>query len=89
MDQLVLCGLLGFGSAESEAGSLQLADDERAALKRRVRRRKTAQALALRSRIILACSDGAPNQAVATELGVSRDTVAKWRSRFGKSSWKG
>jgi transposase len=68
---------------------LELTDDERAALEGWVRRRKTAQALSLRSRIILACAAGAPNQAVAAELGVSRDTVAKWRSRFLTSRLEG
>ena len=47
-----------------------------------MRRRKTAQSLALRSRIILASAGGASNHSVAAELGVSRDTVSKWRSRF-------
>jgi transposase len=68
---------------------LDLTDDERRTLEAWTRRRKTAQALALRSRIILAGADGAPNQAVAAELGVSRDTVAKWRSRFLKSRLEG
>jgi transposase len=46
------------------------------------RRRKTAQALAQRSRIILACANGGSNTEIAAELGLARDTVAKWRSRF-------
>ena len=46
------------------------------------RRPKTAQALALRSRIILACSNGAENQAVAAKLRIARQTVCKWRGRF-------
>jgi transposase len=61
---------------------VELTDDERRALGAWVRRRKTAQSLALRSRIILACAGGWSNQSVADELGVSRDTVAKWRRRF-------
>jgi transposase-like protein len=43
------------------------------------RRRKTAQALAQRSRIILACAGGGTISGVAVELGVSRDMVSKWR----------
>jgi transposase len=61
---------------------LVLSDEERQVLQGWSRRRKTAQALALRSRIVLACAGGAPVSTVAGELGVSRTTVAKWRSRF-------
>jgi transposase len=61
---------------------LVLTGDERATLVRWSRRRKSSQALALRSRIVLACAAGASNSDVATELGVSRPTVGKWRSRF-------
>ena len=41
---------------------LVLSDDERRVLEGWARRRKTAQALALRSRIILACADGGRRQ---------------------------
>jgi transposase len=46
------------------------------------RRRKTSQALADRSRVILACAEGGTISGVAAELGVSRDMVSKWRARF-------
>jgi transposase-like protein len=42
------------------------------------RRRETSQALALRSRIVLACAEGGSITAVAADLGVTRDTVRKW-----------
>ena len=61
---------------------LELTSDEREQLERWVRRRKSAQALALRSRIVLACSTGLTNKEVAVQLGVSMPTVGKWRSRF-------
>ena len=47
-------------------------------------RRKTAQALALRARIVLACADGALNNDVAAKLRTTKQTVCKWRGRFVK-----
>jgi transposase len=61
---------------------LNLTDDERRALLAWSRRRKTAQALAERSRIILVCATGRSNSEVAADLRVSRDMVSKWRARF-------
>jgi transposase len=61
---------------------LVLSDDERAQLQRWERRAKSAQALALRSRIVLACAAGESNTAVATRVGCSAPTVGKWRARF-------
>ena len=61
---------------------LELTDDERGQLQRWARRRKSSQALALRSRIVLACAAGADNKTVAAELRCSAATVGKWRARF-------
>src|SRR6266508_4578592 len=52
-------------------------------------RRKTAQGLAQRARIVLLCADGKPNTAVAAELGISRDTVGRWRNRFAGQRFAG
>ena len=46
------------------------------------RRRKTAQALALRARIVLACAQGVDNKVVAARQRVTQQTVSKWRTRF-------
>lgn len=56
--------------------------DEREQLLRWSRRAKSAQSLALRSRIVLACSDGLDNKTVAAKLGCTEATVGKWRRRF-------
>ncbi|HEX5263971.1 MAG TPA: IS630 family transposase [Phenylobacterium sp.] len=61
---------------------LQLSESERSELRSLAGRRSTAQALALRARIVLACADGEPNKAVAARLGLDRQTVGKWRWRF-------
>jgi transposase len=59
-----------------------LTEDERDTLARWTRRRTTAQALALRARIVLACGTGQTNTAVAAQLAVTKQTVGKWRARF-------
>src|ERR1017187_8786907 len=57
-----------------------LTDGERQVLEGWARRRKTA--LALRSRIVLACAGGGTGGDVAGGPGSSRAAVSKWRSRF-------
>ncbi|GAA3076522.1 IS630 family transposase [Actinocorallia glomerata] len=61
---------------------LELTIEEREQLVRWERRRKSSQALALRSRIVLACGDGWSNADVADQVGCSTNTVSKWRARF-------
>ncbi len=61
---------------------LVLTPQERDQLVSWSRRRTSAQALALRSRIVLACAEGADNKSVAAQLGCAAATVGKWRSRF-------
>lgn len=64
------------------AARIKLSEEERVALESYARRRKTAQALAMRARIVLRCAEGGPDGVVAEELGVARDTVGRWRRRF-------
>ena len=61
---------------------LTLTAEENNRLTEWARRRTTAQALALRARIVLACAQGATNTQVSQRLSVTLQTVGKWRQRF-------
>ncbi len=61
---------------------LSLTAEEQETLQRWARRRKTAQALALRARIVLACAEGKTNTEVSAALRLCKQTVGKWRGRF-------
>ena len=61
-----------------------LSDEERSTLERWARRHSSSQAVALRSKIVLACAEGVATHAeIAAELGCNPATVGKWRNRFG------
>src|SRR3954464_1713935 len=64
------------------AVQIALSEDEREQLEAWSRRRKSAQALAQRSRIVLLAAEGLKNTEIAQRLGVTRPMVTKWRSRF-------
>lgn len=68
---------------------LLITDEERSELRGWARRPKTAQAIAMRARIILLCAEEQSNQDVADDLGVNRVTVGKWRKRFLESGLDG
>ena len=63
---------------------VMLSDEERETLERWARRPKSAQALALRCRIVLAAAEDETNTEIAAGLGCSSSTVGKWRSRFAE-----
>jgi transposase len=68
----------------SSAVAIVLSEDERAQLEAWARRRTSAQALALRSRIVLLAGEGLTNTEIAKRLGISRPPVTKWRGRFAE-----
>src|SRR5215213_6185992 len=61
---------------------LVLSETERAELSALAARRKTAQALAMRARIVLLAGDGTANKEIAAKLDIDPATVGKWRRRF-------
>lgn len=61
---------------------LELGQADRRTLEHWTARRKTAQAFALRARIVLRAADAMANKTIAEELNVSLQTVGKWRARF-------
>lgn len=61
---------------------IELTPEEEAVLKGYANRRTTAQALALRARIILGCATGVSSKEVAVAQGVTQQTVSKWRRCF-------
>ena len=75
-------GLAGRRQPGRPKAQLVLTGAERDQLARWARRPKTAQALALRAKIVLACAAGADNTVVAAQLRVREATVARWRRRF-------
>src|SRR5512143_3660524 len=71
--------MAGRGRPKAE---LVLTEEERQTLTRWARRRKSSQALALRSRIVLGCAEGLSNKQVGARERVAQPTVGKWRRRF-------
>ena len=68
---------------------LELDEVERRELTLLASRQSTAQGLALRARIILACAEGEQSKVVAARLGIDPDTVGKWRRRFAEQRLEG
>jgi transposase len=64
------------------APAVRLTDEERAQLVAWSRRATSANALAVRSRIVLAAAEGMSTSAVARRLDVSVGTARRWRARF-------
>jgi len=61
---------------------ITLSDEEQSQLESWSRSRRSARALATRARIVLNCRGGRSNREVARRLGVTTQTVGKWRARF-------
>ena len=84
-----LAGLEDAAPIGRPKAELVLTEAERAQLARWARRAKTAQFLAMRAKIVLACAEGVMNKQVAADLGVDESTVDRWRARFIAGRLKG
>jgi transposase len=71
--------MAGYGRPKTP---LVLTTEERETLERFARRLKSAQALALRFRVVLVCTEDLENKVVAARLHVNQAMVSKWRQRF-------
>lgn len=65
-----------------KAAQIELSKDERDALERNVRRRKSAHALSQRSRLVLLAAEGLTDGEIARRVGLRRETVGIWRKPF-------
>lgn len=64
------------------AAEVKLSDEQREQLEKQARARSVSVRLAQRSKMMLLAGEGIPDLKIAAELGVTRQTVARWRSRF-------
>jgi transposase len=71
------------------AAEVVLSVEEREQLESWARRRSSAQALALRSRIVLAAAEGLKNTEIAERLEIQHSTVRKWRNGFARDRLDG
>ena len=71
------------------AVGVALTDSERGELARLAARRKTAQGLAQRARIVLLAAAGLENKDICERVGASPNTVGKWRRRFAERRLEG
>jgi transposase len=68
---------------------LEIGKEDRDKLRAIARRPKSAQAMAMRARIVLSCGEGMSNSEVARKLRITGATVCKWRERFRKQGLDG
>jgi DNA-binding NarL/FixJ family response regulator len=61
---------------------VRITAEQRLELESWSRRPKTAQALAMRARVVLLAADGNNNASIAKRLSTTAQTVSKWRKRF-------
>jgi transposase len=71
------------------APTIQLTQAQRKTLTRLMKGRRSEVRVAMRAKIVLAAARGQENREIAEKLGVTRETVGRWRSRFAEKSVEG
>ena len=71
------------------APKINLTKEQRRTLQRLKNGRRTEVRVVMRARIVLAAARSLENKEIAEELGVSRETVGRWRSRFAEQGVEG
>lgn len=71
------------------APTIKLTQEQLKVLTRLVKGRRTEVRVAMRARIVLAAAQGLENREIAEKLGVTPETVSRWRSRFVEKSVEG
>ena len=66
------------------AVAIELSESERRELESLASRRKTAQGLAQRARIVLLAAEGLENKDISLRVEAAPNTVGKWRRRFAE-----
>jgi transposase len=61
---------------------IELSEEEKQALEKVVRRRRSAKAEVQRARVVLLSAEGCTGKEIALRVGLSEPTVVKWRKRF-------
>ena len=85
---MVVAAYLGMRTGRPKK-PLEIVDADREKLSLIARRPKSAQAMALRARIVLSCGQGMSNSDVARKLHITGATVGKWRERYRESGLDG
>ena len=71
------------------APQIELTDAERAELTKLARSKHTSVRLAQRAHIVLLAAQGLQNTDIATQVGVGRVQVSRWRGRYAQSRLAG
>ena len=71
------------------APKIVLSSDEIQKLEKLAGGRRTPVRLAQRSAIVLSAAEGNENKEIASQLGISRETVGRWRRRYAESGMAG